>query len=145
EEHPSLNDGLPPIIVETLLTASVSLRRPELVESARRGGEWLLAVQQPPPHAGWAQQYDEAEHPTGMRRFEPPALATWETRHAIDSLDALARATGDLSWCPAARAAAVWLRDAAPSPGCWARFHALDDGAPLYVTPHGTHVTTAAA
>src|SRR5262249_46135573 len=38
-----------------------------------------------------------------------------------------------------------WLRDAAPSPGCWARFHALDDGAPLYVTADGTHVTTAAA
>jgi hypothetical protein len=65
EDHASLNDGLTPIIVETLLAASVTLRRPELVESAGRGGDWLLAVQQPPPRAGWAQQYDEAEHPAG--------------------------------------------------------------------------------
>jgi len=144
EDHPSLNDGLTPIIVETLLTASVSLRRPELVESARRGGEWLLAVQQPPPHAGWAQQYDDAEHPTGMRRFEPPALATWETRHAIDALDALARVTGDPRWCPPARAAAAWLRTAAPSPGCWARFYTLDDGTPLYLAADGAPVASAA-
>ena len=144
EDHPSLNDGLTPIIVETLLAASVTLRRPELVESARRGGEWLLAVQQPPPHAGWAQQYDEAEHPAGMRRFEPPALAAWETRHAIDALDALARVTGDARWCPPARAAAAWLRAAAPSPGCWARFYTLDGGTPLYLAADGAPVASAA-
>src|SRR5262249_3743176 len=52
-------------------------------------GEWLLAAQQSPPRAGWAQQYDEAGRPAGMRPFEPAALASWESRHAIDALDAL--------------------------------------------------------
>ncbi len=145
EDHPSLNDGLTPIIVETLLAASDMLERPDLARAAARGGDWLLAVQQPPPRAGWAQQYDEAGRPAGMRRFEPAALATWESRHAIDALEALARATGDGRWCPAARRAAVWLRDAAGRPGCWARFYSLDDGAPLYLAGDGTRVATVAA
>jgi hypothetical protein len=80
-----------------------------------------------------------------MRRFEPPALATWETRHAIDALDALASVTGDRRWCAPARAAAAWLHAAAPSPGCWARFYALDDGTPLYLSADGAPVATAAA
>jgi hypothetical protein len=145
EDHPSLNDGVTPIIIETLLAAAERLERPELLAAARRGGDWLLSVQEPPPRAGWAQQYDETGRPAGMRRFEPPALATWETRHAVDALDALARATADDRWCPAARAAASWLRAAATSPGCWARFVRLDDGAPLYLTADGARVTTIAA
>jgi hypothetical protein len=145
EDHPSLNDGLTPIIIETLLDAAARLERPELLAAARRGGDWLVSVQLPPPRAGWAQQYDEAGRPAGMRRFEPPALATWETRHAVDALDALARATGDERWCPPARAAASWLRAAITSPGCWARFLRLDDGVPLYLTADGVRVATIAA
>lgn len=144
EDHPSLNDGLTPLIIETLLAAATTLDRPELIPPAARGGDWLLAVQQRPPRAGWAQQYDDAGRPAGMRRFEPPALATWESRHAVDSLDALARATGDARWCEPALAAARWLRDAAPR-GCWARFLTLDDGAPLYLDAAGVRVPTVAA
>jgi PelA/Pel-15E family pectate lyase len=140
EDHPSLNDGLTPVIVETLVDAAAILPRPELVAAARRGGDWLMAVQFPAPRAGWAQQYDEAGRPAAMRRFEPPALATWESRHAVDALDALARGTGDRHWCLAARAAARWLRDAAQSPGCWARFLTLEDGEPLYLDAGGARV-----
>ncbi len=145
EDRPSLNDGLTPIIVETLLAAAEPLDRPDLVEAARQGGEWLLAVQQLPPGAGWAQQYDAAGRPIGMRRFELSALASWESRHAVDALDALARTTGDARWCTAARAAAGWLARAAITPGCWARFYDLADGRPLYVDAAGARVAAAAA
>ena len=144
EDHPSLNDGLTPVIIETLLVAAGSLQRPDLVRAARRGGEWLLAAQQSPPRAGWAQQYDDAGRPAGMRRFEPAALASWESRHAIDALDALARATGETGWCAAIRAAASWLRIAAVSPGCWARFYGLEDGQPIYLDADGARVGSAA-
>jgi hypothetical protein len=145
EDHPSLNDGLTPVIVETLLSAARTLQRPELVRAARRGGEWLLAAQQSPPRAGWAQQYDDAGRPAGMRPFEPAALASWESRHAIDALDALARATGETRWCASIRAAASWLRGAAVSPGCWARFYGLEDGQPMYLDASGARVETPAA
>ena len=144
EDHPSLNDGLTPVIVETLLSAATTLGRPNLVRAARHGGDWLLAVQQSPPRAGWAQQYDDADRPAGMRRFEPAALASWESRHAVDALDALARATGEDRWCAAIRAAASWLRGAAVAPGCWARFYGLDDGQPMYLDADGARVATAA-
>src|SRR5262249_29074571 len=48
-----------------------------------------------PAPLGWAQQYDDAGRPAGMRPFEPAALASWKSRYAIDALDALARATGE--------------------------------------------------
>ncbi len=114
------------------------------MESARRGGEWLLARQRLPPHSGWAQQYDDAGQPAGMRRFELPALASWETRHAVDALDALARATGEARWCAPVLAAAAWLRSAAIRPGCWARFYGLDDGQPLFFDADGTRVVAPA-
>jgi len=142
EDHPSLNDGTTPIAIETLLAAAPVLDRPDLVEAARRGGEWLLSAQLPPPRAGWAQQYDDAGRPAGMRAFEPPAVASWETRHAVDALDALARATGETGWCRAARAAAAWLRAAAIAPGCWARFYGVDDGAPIYLDGNGVRVAS---
>jgi hypothetical protein len=145
EDHPSLNDGMTPLAIETLLVAAQSLGRPELLAAARRGGEWLLAVQLPPPRAAWAQQYDEGGHPAGMRPFEPPALASWETRHAVDALDALARTTGEARWCRAVRAAAGWLRSSAVAPGCWARFYGLDDGAPIYLDAIGARAATPAA
>lgn len=144
EDRPSLNDGLVPLIIETLLAAAEPLGSPELVEAARHGGEWLLARQRLPPRAGWAQQYNDAGEPAGMRPFEPPALASWETRHAIDALDALARATGETRWCAGALAAAAWLRGAAVRPGCWARFYGLDDGQPLFFDAGGRRVTSPA-
>jgi len=144
EDRPSLNDGLTPIIIETLLAAAEPLGSPELVEAARHGGEWLLSRQRLPPRAGWAQQYDDAGEPAGMRPFEPPALASWETRHAVDALDALARATGEARWCVAVRAASAWLRGAAIRPGCWARFYGLDDGQPRFFDAEGRRVTSPA-
>ena len=79
-----------------------------------------------------------------MRRFELPALASWETRHAVDALDALARATGEARWCAPVLAAAAWLRSAAIRPGCWARFYGLDDGQPLFFDADGTRVVAPA-
>jgi len=145
EDRPSLNDGATPLVIETLVEASSALGRPELLAAARRGGDWLLAVQGTAPQAGWAQQYDDDGQPAPMRAFEPAALATWETRHAGDALDALARATGDDRWCPALRAAGRWLAASALRPGCWPRFAALGTNAPLFADAGGRLVGAEAA
>jgi hypothetical protein len=143
EDQPALNDGATPFAVTTFVEAATTLGRPELLAAARRAGDWLLAVQGAPPHAGWAQQYTAAGVPAVARRFELPALASWETRHAIEALLALAQATGDRRYCAGAIAAAGWLDRVRVGPACWARFYDLDeDATPIFVDAGGRRVPT---
>jgi hypothetical protein len=93
----AVNDGATPLAITTLLDAADALDRPELRAAAIRGAEWLVTVRGAAP--AWAQQYDETGSPVGARRFEVPALATWETRHAIDALLDVARRTNDARFC----------------------------------------------
>lgn len=145
EDLPTLNDGASTQAIETLLVAGRTLGRADLLAVARRGGEWLLRVRRPPPQAGWAQQYDVGGVPAPARRFEPAALASWESRYVIDTLLALAVATGDARYCVPVEDAVRWLARSAIRPGCWARFYALGTNAPLYVGSDGRHVDVPAA
>jgi hypothetical protein len=144
EDQPALNDGATPLAITTLVAATSMLGRPELLVAARRAGDWLVSVQGAAPHAGWAQQYTAAGAPASARRFELPALVTWETRHAIEALLALADATGDRRYCTSAVAAARWLDRVRVGPTCWARFHDLEGGAPIFVDADGRRVATSA-
>lgn len=144
EDAASLNDGATPLVLTTLLGAASLLDRPDLAERARRAGDWLVSVQAPAPRAGWAQQYDAGGRPVPARRFEPAALASWETRLASEALLALAEATGDRLYCERAAAAARWLDAARVSPACWARFYDLEDGTPLFVDADGSRVASSA-
>ncbi|MCW5890574.1 MAG: hypothetical protein KIT14_08480 [bacterium] len=145
DDTASLNDGTTPLAIDTLVVAAAALGRPDLLRAARHGGRWLLAVQHGEPRAGWAQQYDAEGRPAPMRVFEPAALATWESRHAVEALETLARATGEPQWCEGARQAARWLADVALAPGCWARLLDPTSGRPLYLAADGTRVPLAAA
>ena len=140
EDLPSLNDGATASVIETLILGAEVLDRPDLLAAAVRGGDWLVANRFPSPMPGWAQQYDEAGRPVPGRRFEPVALATWESRHALDALLALERAVGDGRYCEAAQEGLDWLEDAALSPGCWPRFLSLDEGTPIYLDFDGRPV-----
>jgi hypothetical protein len=132
EDAPTLNDGATTQSILTLLRAARTLGRPELVKAARRAGDWIVHAQHEAPQAGWAQQYDEDGKPAPARRYERVALATWETRYAVDALIALAEATGNLTYCAPVAPAARWLVASQISPGCWARFYELGSNAPLY-------------
>jgi hypothetical protein len=145
EDLASVNDGTTPLAVETLLMAARVFGDPRHLEAARRAGNWLLAVQQRDPAPGWAQQYDDAGRPAPARLFEPAALATWETRHAIEALLALAEATGERRYCEAAARAVGWLVAVRLRPGCWARYHDLQDGSPVFATENGARVDEGAA
>ncbi len=142
EDLPSLNDAATTAVIETLIEAAEALGRPELLRPARRAGEWLLRVRS--PGRGWAQQYSVAGRPVPGRRFEPAALATWESRHVLEALDALARATGDRRYCEPFPEVVAWLERIALAPGCWARFHSLDDDRPVYLDREGRRVTSEA-
>ncbi|MBI3768772.1 MAG: hypothetical protein HY271_09815 [Deltaproteobacteria bacterium] len=145
EDLATLNDGATTQALTTLLAGSRTLGRADLLAAARRAGEWLVQVRGALPQAGWAQQYDGADRPAPARRFEPAALASWESRYAIDALVTLAAATGDARYCAAIVDAIHWLAHSAIRRGCWARFYALGTNAPLYVGPDDRPVDTPGA
>jgi hypothetical protein len=131
------------VAITTLVAAASTLGRPELLGAARRGGEWLLQVQGAAPRGGWAQQYTPDGRPASGRVLEVPALTTWETRHAVEALLALAKATGDRRYCTSAFAAARWLDAVRVGPSCWARFQDLDTAQPVFVDANGQRVRSA--
>jgi hypothetical protein len=141
EDQPTLNDGATPFAITTLLDASALLGDPRFAQAARRGGDWLVSAQAPLPQPGWAQQYGSDGRPAPARIFEQPALATWETRYAIEALTALAVRTGEPRYCASALAAARWLQATSIGPGCWPRYRD-PSGAPLYVDAAGHRVVS---
>lgn len=143
EDQPSLNDGATTLAIETLLAAARTFRDPRHLDAARRAGDWLLAVQLSEPAPGWAQQYNEENRPAPGRRFEPAALATWETRFAAEALLGLAEATREPRYCQGAARAVRWLARVTIAPGCWARYRDLADDSPVYVDGDGAQVADA--
>lgn len=142
EDLPSTNDGATAGPIVALLDGARLLGRPELRDAARRAGDWLVQVQSGLGSGGFAQQYTADGVPAPGRRFEPPGLASWETREMLDALLALAREPGGARWCPAIADGAAWLERVAIAPGCWARLYASRDDRPLYVARDGSFVKT---
>lgn len=129
-----LNDHLVRDAVRVLLLAARVYDRPEYRAGALRAGEFLLAAQLPAPQPGWAQGYDRRLTPIWGRRFEPPALASWETGSTIEALLELHLAFGDRRYLEAAAHAAAWLEQVRFADGRWARFYELETDRPLYMT-----------
>lgn len=140
EDLPSLNDAATASVIRTLLRGAELLDRPDLVDAAARGGDWLIEARLGEPPASWAQQYDERGRPVPGRAFEPVALASWETRHALDALAALARVRPEARYCAAIEEGLAWLDQTALGPGCWARFVSIETGEPLFLDIDGRPV-----
>jgi hypothetical protein len=128
------NDNVIGDLVRVFLLAHRLYGREEYLATAMRAGEFLLAAQMPEPQPGWAQQYNRAMEPMWGRKFEPPAVASWETRRAIDALLDLYLETGDDRYLGAAGRAAAWLEASSLPDGRWARFYELRTNRPLYMT-----------
>jgi hypothetical protein len=135
------NDNLIGDIVRLFLIAHRLYGREEYLATAIRAGEFLLAAQMPEPQPGWAQQYNRHMEPMWGRKFEPPAIASWETRRAIDTLLDLHLHTGEERYREAAGRAAAWLEASQLPDGQWARYYELQTNRPLYMTSdyHLTH------
>lgn len=140
EDLPSLNDAATASVIRTLILGAEILDRPDLLNAAVRGGDWLIRARYPAPNAAWAQQYDESGRAVPGRAFEPVALASWETRHALDALVALSRSVDDDRYCVAIQESLEWLARSALAPGCWARFLSPETGEPMYLDIDGNLV-----
>ncbi|MGH6900851.1 MAG: hypothetical protein ACREJ5_30575 [Geminicoccaceae bacterium] len=128
------NDNLIGDIIRVFLIAHRLYGREAYLATAIRAGEFLLAAQMPEPQPGWAQLYNRDLEPIWGRKFEPPALASWETRRAIDTLLDLHLHTGKERYREAAGRAAAWLEASQLPDGQWARYYELRTNRPLYMT-----------
>jgi hypothetical protein len=145
EDLASTNDAATSGPIHAVLAGARTLGRPDLLAAARRGAGWLAAAQAPAPQGGWAQQYGPTGAPAPGRRFEPAALASWESRLMVEAMLAVVEATGDTTLCPPVARAVDWLVASAITPGCWARFYAIGSNAPVYIGADGQPVPTPGA
>ncbi len=130
----TFNDGAINDCIKTMLLAYKIYRRREYLESALRGGRFIIASQLPAPQAGWAQQYDWDMKPAWARWFEPPACCSAVTARNIRTLVDLYLETGDEKFLQPIPAAIDWLGRSKIDGGTWARFYELGTNKPIYVT-----------
>jgi hypothetical protein len=87
----------------------------------------------PDPQPGWCQQYSYEMAPIWARRFEPPAVAGWESQDAMETLIKVARYTGDGKYLEPVPRALAYLRKSLLPDGRLARFYELRTDKPLYM------------
>jgi len=104
------------------------------LESARRGGDFLILAQMPAPQPAWAQQYNFAMQPVWARVFEPPGISGGESQGVLETLIELALATGEARYLEPVPRALDYLRASLLPDGRLARFYELQTNRPLFMT-----------
>ena len=132
--HYTFNDNSHRDCVLLALEAHRVTARPEYLQAARRGGEFILRAQMPEPQPVWAQQYNTRMEPAWARKFEPPSVTGGESVGACRTLIDLYLTTGDAKYLNAVAPAVHWYRRSSIAPGKWARFYELQTNRPLYFT-----------
>lgn len=129
-----INDRITLNAIRTMLLAHEVYGKQEYLDSALRGGDFLLRAQMPHPQPAWAQQYDRQMHPVWDRHFEPPAITGLESQDAIETLLLLYERTGEKKYLDAVPRALAYLRRSLLVDGKLARFYELRTNRPLYFT-----------
>lgn len=129
----TFNDNTINDCINVMLDAYHTYGDEKYLESAKRGGDFIIASQLPQPQAGWAQQYDYDLKPAPARWFEPAAVNGGVTPRNIRTLIALYLETGAKKYLEPIPAAVDWLERSRLEDGQWARFYELGTNKPLYV------------
>tara|TARA_R110002049_G_scaffold2750_8_gene22241 strand:+ start:187112 stop:188617 length:1506 start_codon:yes stop_codon:yes gene_type:complete len=138
-DHYTLNDNTIADLITTMLDGWDVYGDRRYLESAIRGGDFLLRAQLPEPQPAWAQQYNHEMHPVWARKFEPPAISGGESQGVMKTLINLYRRTASETdnaerfLEPVPRAIA-YLRRSQRHDGRLARFYELETNQPLYFT-----------
>lgn len=130
----TLNDNTLGDVIDTMLLAHAVYDDPRYLESALRGGRFLLLAQLPEPQPGWAQQYGENMRPRWARKFEPAAVTGGESQAVMRILLRLYRVTGDEAFLDSVEKALAYYRRVELPGGQLARFYELGTDRPLYFT-----------
>jgi len=129
-----INDRITLNAIRTMLLAHEVYGKREYLDSALRGGDFLLRAQMPDPQPAWAQQYDRQMQPVWDRGFEPPAITGFESQDVIETLLLLYERTGEKRYLDAVPKALAYLRRSLLVDGKLARFYELKTNRPIYFT-----------
>lgn len=91
----TLNDGAHQGYVELLVEAWRTLGDARYLDAARRGADFVIAVQGPEGEAAWAEQYGMDMRPAPARTHEPTGYVTRESRDMLRVLQLFYALTGD--------------------------------------------------
>lgn len=128
----TLNDGLTGTVARTLQLAHTTYADNRYRQALEQLGAFLIRAQLPEPQPAWAQQYNHQLQPIWARRFEPPAVAGFESEDAIQTLMFIAENTGDPKYLTPIPPALAWIRRSLLPDGRLARFYELQSNRPLY-------------
>ena len=134
----TLNDDTISDMILLMLDAWEIYADRRYLESAKRGGDFLLLAQLPEPQPGWAQQYDQQMHPAWARKFEPPAITGGESQVVMKTLMTLYRRlagqdTDARKYLSSIPKALNYYRKSLLPDGRLARFYELGSNRPLYM------------
>lgn len=133
-DYYTLNDGLAGTVADVLMAAHQVYGDAKYKAALASLGDFLILAQMPEPQPGWAQQYNDDMVPMWARKFEPPAIAAWESQDVMETLIAIARYTGENKYLnPIPPALKYFTTNCLLPDGRVARYYELQTNKPLYM------------
>ena len=131
-DYYTFNDNSINDCISVMIKAHQVYGKPEYLQSAIRGGDFLILSQLPAPQAGWGQQYDRNMKPAWARSFEPPGVCSAATIRNIRTLTELYLYTHDKKFLQPIPTAVKWLEDSKLDNNLWARLYEVGSNRPIY-------------
>jgi len=128
----TFNDGAINDCIKTMLNAYRIYGKEEYLNCAKRGGDFIILSQLPPPQAGWAQQYTHDLKPAWARTFEPPGVCSAATANNIRTLIDLYLVTKEEKYLAPIPNAIAWLERSKIGADLWARLYEVGTNRPVY-------------
>lgn len=134
----TLNDGAAVANVLTLVEGYELLGDERYLEAAKRGVDFMIAVQGPEDQAAWAEQYDpKTLEPAAARTHEPAGFVVRESEEVIRLLETFYLMTGSRRYLRPVPGAIAWFervnRETVELKRPPARYYQLGTNLPVYV------------
>ncbi len=131
-DYYTFNDNSINDCISLMLKAHRTYGGTKYLQSAGRGGGFIVMSQLAAPQAGWAQQYDHDMKPAWARSFEPPGVCSAATVRNIKTLVDLYLYTKDDKYLKPIGAAIEWLNNSRLGEHLWARLYEVGTNRPIY-------------
>jgi Pectic acid lyase len=131
-KHYTFNDSAINDCIRVMLRAHKVYGREEYLQSAKRGGDFIILSQLPHPQSGWAQQYSHDLQPSNARSFEPRGVCSAVASHNIRTLVDIYLYTKDEKYLEPISDAVEWLEKSKIGDNRWARLYEVKSNRPIY-------------
>jgi len=131
-DYYTFNDNSINDCIMLMLRAHGIYGKNEYLQTAERGGDFIILSQFPSPQSGWAQQYSHDLKPAWARSFEPPGICSAASIRNIRTLVDLYLYTKDDKYLEPIPLALEWLDNSKIGDNLWARLYEEGTNIPVY-------------